>query len=693
MQKYILKPLRMKYTQRTEWKMNVPPDYDHYSIEALNGFLFNQVFIESEDKLKLQIPLLPILKYINGDDDGNKFLGFYSIPIFQYDEDGNFLMDPGDFCICDYIGNDTAEINKFVKDHKDDDDSDNYLFTEIISRGYGSVYKMNDKEQWEFMNFCRYRGTYKKIDDFHLNTEIKYNKNDFIYILNDSEENSKLYLYDEDNGFEDSGTNIKIERLMTIYNTQYTDNTPLYDDLHPDTPKEFELVENPEGILYIELNLYDDVSNEFINENEMEKSINKFRVPPAPFAIKINNKKFDKPKGNDTSRYFFRTTPPEFDTDEEVNAPFTFNSQITTINRKTQNHTQIGVREIKGSSIFDQFIQYINLHLACALYDIWIRSETENNVLYYRAIDLVKFASGESSYNNNYVTTLWFYRNTEDNSIIEQQLATGYDSYFSTDDDNNDTYFPILLDTKSLKLGTSDTRIVYPVTILYNKFPTYGLFKKTYNFIYELDERRPEITSDLAFTSVMSQEPTVNSSFGISRIYCTRNFSFQFLGRDIGYLLKTDEEKKSEDFGSENIDVVIEISMLLKNSDGVHNDRIATFHGMSYGYFNLWSPHLYITSADPAHMNISTHVEYDRKDSLVNIINVAFMFNQTSMGFNWMSNNLPMHKIPIGENKSLHFKLLDFAGRGIPLADTDSGLYVPLELELNLYKKEPETNS
>jgi len=697
MQKYLLNPLPIRETDRTQWRLNIPSGYTHYSLESMNGYVFNQIFIEQNDKLRIRLNLYPYLNYENDDDvDDIEFKGFYEIlpDVNNYEDD--------DFVYCNY------EQKSEDDDISPDDDihcGNCFKYTRVSDPN--PRWELSQAEDSYFIySYCGI------VDDVQNVSElITPSHGDYIY----NTTTETIWLFDEYTGiWEDSENATKIIPLMRLYKTVYEDDgVPLYNEKYPQQPKRFTLKEI-QSLPSIELNLYDDFFNEYISEgaNDLTIAINSFTYKPDPIAISKSStdQDFDNPTANDTSRWFFHTETPDGE-----GAPYCFNSLISTVSRRNRNQLadRVGVQEIRGSSLFDQFIQYINMHLACKLYDYWIRSDNTyddedeiSNSLYYRMIDILKFASGEGSYQNNYLTTLWF---RSYNGGMSQELLTGYDASFSEKNipaNIKDVYYAILAETSSLKLGTSDTRIIYPVTLISSDILTYGIFKMMYDD-YDF-ENGEQILDDITYCTLWQTWTKKNCLFNPDRLAATRGLSFQLYSRNIGIDPTPDTFVQGT---SQLEEYIIEGVMNLKPRpldvplDRVYDVRKLKLHGNSHGYFNLWSPQLYITSDDNTLMNVVANIDdistlQMREDgsklpdtenlspSTTIINNVAYMFNQSSLGFSWLTNNLPLTKIPVPDNRKITFSLLDFCGRKIPLRDGDSGLHLQVRLEVNLYKEE-----
>jgi len=685
-------------TNHVKWNVVIPPGYDTYSIESTHGFLFNQISISDQDVIEIETNLEEQIQI-------SFTYETYTDDLFQgvYDklEDVKFV--------------DQFTSNKIILIRKSD--------TSIRYDAY--EYNITD-HQFHLVREARFLGSqmnvYRNDNTAFQNTSVLYDelksKEEFCYgdFYFDISNALKVYInkYNgSDIGFHkpDTNENFKFgfQYIIRLYKSFYTDEDFAKEDtFDADDPRAYEKNEN--GVdLYnllllkeivsfpkIILNLHDYIENEYDELLEdKNKTFIKLLYEPSPFFIYQSGQKGtiikDKPlininsltlqnKIGDMNRRYFRIQQ------SDDSNPITFNSSITTQIRKNKRQTveSVGVQEVKGSSLFDQFIQTINLHLASFLHNYWIGSENEyddeHNIIYYRCIGMIKFYAGETSNLTNFVNTVVPIKRTD-----EAQDTHIYGNHYinSSNDSHNDydnrmtskILLASLFNTESLKLGNADSRIVYPVGIMKQFLLTGPEYKKRYHELFKNWNDEAYDTKKIEYIINNTQSP-----FKITNVKISNPLSYQLLSQKGG-----------------NCEIAISASEAIIHNNKITESKIkynVEKEGLKFaqtvdslGFFKLWSPELYITVNDSSGLSICTNVDNDK---MISLNNVVWMFTQTATGFNWMSNALPFSKINITEGKRLEFTLYDFCGRTIPLIDSSSGLKNDLHLEITLYKN-PET--
>ena len=62
MLKKLLLPMNLSKTSYTEWETTIEPDYTSYTIEAIHGYILNQIFINEGDVIELDVNLRTIIE-------------------------------------------------------------------------------------------------------------------------------------------------------------------------------------------------------------------------------------------------------------------------------------------------------------------------------------------------------------------------------------------------------------------------------------------------------------------------------------------------------------------------------------------------------------------------------------------------------------------------------------------------------
>lgn len=684
-------------SDHVKWDVVIPPGYDTYSIESTHGFLFNQISISDQDTIEIDTNLEEQIKlsFIYDVYVAGTFQGIY----------------------------DSLDDVKFV-DQFDGDEMVLIRKKDTSVRFDAYEYEPVDKK-FHFVREARFLGShinvYKEGSSYVMNTSVLYDKlyeekdfgyGDFYFDLNDK---MQIYMEKIKSGtttyFEQSPISIYLMYIIRLYKSYYTSDFKNKNTFDVADSRSFELNENHEfkyGHLFLKevisfpkmiLNLHDYIENEY-DEVMVDKSktfIKLVREPDPFFIYKsgkdgtiqqlpyINiNDAVDRGKVIDKSRLHFRAVP------QEDTKPITFNSLITTQIRKSKKQTveSVGVQEVKGSSLFDQFIQVINLHLASFLYNYWIGSENYNgieeneyyNMMYYRCTGMLKFYAGETSNLTNFVNTVVpiykigtpiMYGN-----LLINSSNNGYNDFNNTF--MKDPLLAPLFNTESLKLGNTDSRIVYPVGIMKQFLLTGGEYIDRFEKVYKkcFNKMDEKVYENKTIEYVINNSP---SPFKIINVKISDPLAYQLLSKKGG---------DCEIATSASEAMIYNNKITGSGGYSIGNEGLKFAQTVdSLGFFKLWSPELYITVNDSSGLSVCTNVDGDK---MISLNNVVWMFTQTATGFNWMSNSLPFSKIDITEGKRLTFTLYDFCGRKLPLIDSSSGLKNDLHLEVTLYRN-PQT--
>ena len=401
----------------------------------------------------------------------------------------------------------------------------------------------------------------------------------------------------------------------------------------------------------VKLDLFKTINNEFV-ESTTNNEPTKFKHQPDPF-ISIDD------EINDKTKNYFTNQPIE------NKHPLTFNNTVTAVRQKER----LTIQNIKGSSLYAQFINFINLNLAGELYDYWIRSyDISLGGIYYRTIGIIKFCSIDSNYTDNFLTTL----RLDDKGY--QILNT---SYGTTNSPINE--LPALAIVDNLKLGDKDTRLLYPVSVIASTILSHGMFIYYRNLLIDDGIIEPQKEGETDDSFYVRCYPIVCNNYREltgNRIAATRGISYIMFSRNIGEGTTQSSRNSSK--------------CIIYNKDLTKSITSYNCNSYTYGFFNLWSPQLYVTVDDVSDLSVVSNVQNENATA---INNVVYVFYQTSQSFSWSTNGIEHKKIPITSNRKLRFTLKNFAGDKIPLEDTSTGLRQQLLLEINQYIDEKKNES
>lgn len=595
MLKKLLLPMNLSKTSYTEWETTIEPDYTSYTIEAIHGFILNQIFINEGDVIELEVNLRTVIEIdTTATSTDAHFKGFKKTTIEEtdgYNEDDWY-----------YLG---ESIEK----------PDDYFYSNF------KVYKLI-AGNWMNITTAKYYGTSS------INPTLVLNDYDFYAIDYDNTMN----VWNGTNWIEITFNKPLLKITMGIYK-QINNKLYFIDKLKT-----------------VKLDLFKTINNEFV-ESTTNNEPTKFKHQPYPFVSTTDE------IDDETKKYF--TNQPI-----ENKHPLTFNNTVTAVRQKER----LTIQNIKGSSLYAQFINFINLNLAGELYDYWIRSyDISLGGIYYRTIGIIKFCSIDSNYTDNFLTTI---RYDGERQIINT-------SYGTTNHLNEE--LPALAIVDNLKLGDKDTRLLYPVSVIASTILSHGMFIYYRNLLIDdgiIEPQRP-VETDYGF--YIRCYPIVCNNYREltgNRIAATRGISYIMFSRNIG---------EGTTQSSRNSSKCIIYNKQLNESFGSYNCNSYT-----YGFFNLWSPQLYVTVDDVSDLSVVSNVQNENATA---INNVVYVFYQTSQSFSWCTNGIEHKKIPITSNRKLRFTLKNFAGDKIPLEDTSTGLRQQLLLEINQYIDEKKNES
>lgn len=603
MLKKFLLPMNLSKTPYTEWETIIEPDYTSYTIEAIHGYILNQIFINEGDVIELEVNLRTIIEIDTSATSAN-FKGFRKTTIEGtdgYNEDdwyylGETLEKADDLFYCNF-----------------------------------KVYKLI-AGNWTNITAAKYFGTSS------INPALVLNDYDFYIAEND-------YLMKVWNGTNPAGFPPSVGNWIEI-----DVGRPLLKiimSVHKQINNKLYFIDK---LKTVKLDLFKTINNEFV-ESTTNNEPTKFKHQPDPFMSttdEINDK---------TKKYFTNQSI-------ENKNPLTFNNTVTAVRQKEK----FAIQNIKGSSLYAQFINFINLNLAGELYDYWIRSYNISlGGIYYRTIGIIKFCSIDSNYTDNFLTTI---RYDGERQIINT-------SYGTTNHLNNE--LPALAIVDNLKLGDKDTRLLYPVSVIASTILSHGMFIYYRNLLIDDGIIEPQKAGETDDSFYVRCYPIVCNNYREltgNRIAATRGISYIMFSRNIG---------EGTTQSSRNSSKCIIYNKQLNESFGSYNCNSYT-----YGFFNLWSPQLYVTVDDVSDLSVVSNVQNENATA---INNVVYVFYQTSQSFSWSTNGIEHKKIPITSNRKLRFTLKNFAGDRIPLEDTSTGLRQQLLLEINQYIDEKKNES
>lgn len=588
MLKKFLLPMNLSKTPYTEWETTIEPDYTSYTIEAIHGYILNQIFINEGDVIELEVNLRTIIEI---DTDAiptdAHFKGFRKTTIEEtdgYNEDDWY-----------YLG---EAIDK----------PSNYFYSHF------KVYKLI-AGNWMNITTAKYFGTSS------INPALVLNDYDFINMTD-------------------------VDGIRYYNGTDWieiTFNTPVIEiivSVHKQINKH---VYEVNELKTVKLDLFKTINNEFV-ESTTNNEPTRFKHQPLPFYIWNNIDAI-----NDDSKKYFTNQPIE------NKHPLTFNNTVTAVRQKER----LTIQNIKGSSLYAQFINFINLNLAGELYDYWIKSSDGVNVIYYRAIGIIKFCSIDSNYTDNFLTTL---RLNDGHQIVNTSYGT---SNLLNEE------LPALAVVDNLKLGDKDTRLLYPVSVIASTILSHGMFIYYRDLLINDGIIEPQKEGETNDSFYVRCYPIICNNYREltgNRITASRGISYIMFSRNIGEGTTQSSRNSSK--------------CIIYNKDFTTSTSSYNCNSYTYGFFNLWSPQLYVTVDDVSDLSVVSNVQNENATA---INNVVYVFYQTSQSFSWSTNGIEHKKIPITSNRKLRFTLKNFAGDKIPLEDTSTGLRQQLLLEINQY--------